>query len=118
MTTDTKENETLSEILERNKDAIEKQLMASFTERVTNSLNYSLSYRIEEYAAAYVKEKVLPDVHKILTERHDEIVKTLVAGVQAGVDSLGMKIAEAITKNLSGTHSDYKIRKALKELIE
>lgn len=105
----------LAELLEQNKGEIQRRLADDLTKRVAESLNWSLSNAVSEYAQTYIKENVLPDVQKQLEAERDQITATIVAAVKTGVDALGHALAKKMADNVA---SGWKISQVTKALLD
>ena len=102
-------------LIEKNKEEISKRLIESFANDVAKSIGWTMQNEIQKHAEEYIKAHVLPEVQAQLEADKAQLVTTIVASVKAGVDGLGLKIAEKVQKSLSDS---WKVSEIAKKLID
>mgnify|MGYP001073871428 CR=1 FL=1 len=110
---DTSLDEQIGAALVKQKDAIVQGLIAGAVSSLQHDLGWKVARATEEHIDKFIKEEVLPDVHKTLEARRNEIVASMVACIDTAINGASEKLMEHAAKNLAQSWNMKKLCEAL-----
>lgn len=106
------EEQIASAVTER-KDAIVKGMVDGAIEQVASSLRYQVSDSAMEIIREFIKTEVQPTVAKHLQDHRQEIIQSVLNGLDSAFAQCGDALANMASKNLAQSWNTTKLVEAI-----